>query len=183
MKTSELTGALLDYWVAMAEGREPRSVKIGDREVYALDFGKGFEVPFYSTDWARGGPIIERECIHITMEFGTAAERKWKAIQMLDEMMLYGLPSTTIPAPLYGPTPLIAAMRAYVTSKFGNEVQAEGASEQDAKDARIARLRAALQEISETQFGSEGDCGTARIAGDALWADECSVIMSAAPTP
>lgn len=47
-----------------------------------------------------------------------------------------------------------------------------GAGEVDAKDARITALRSALQEISETRFGHEGDCGTTRIADDALYADE-----------
>ncbi len=51
----------------------------------------------------------------------------------------------------------------------------EGAGEVDAKDARIAALRLALQEISEVRFGHEGDCGTTRIADDALYADEQSI--------
>ncbi len=45
------------------------------------------------------------------------------------------------------------------------------------QDARIADLRTALQQISETRFGYEGDCGTTRIADDALYADEQAAAM------
>ena len=48
MKTSELTGAALDWAVAKAIGEY-----------------KPVPVPNYSTDWAQGGPIIEREKIEI----------------------------------------------------------------------------------------------------------------------
>ena len=54
-----------------------------------------------STDWSQGGPIIEREGIGI---FPLGNGRGWAA----------GLRS--------GPTPLIAAMRCYVASKLGDEV-------------------------------------------------------------
>jgi hypothetical protein len=37
---------------------------------------------------------------------------------------------------------------------------------------RIDALRTALRQISETTFGWDGDCGVARIADDALYADE-----------
>jgi len=54
-----------------------------------------------STSWAIGGPIIEREGIGV---FPLGNERGWAA----------GLQS--------GPTPLIAAMRCYVASRLGDEV-------------------------------------------------------------
>ena len=54
----------------------------------------------FSKDWAQGGPIIERELI--------AIHGDWKA---------------TLGEGTYeGPTPLIAAMRCYVASKLGAEV-------------------------------------------------------------
>ena len=93
MKTNELTGAALDWAVAKCEG-----VINGD----ALDTGfilEGGYVP--STDWAQGGPIIERE--------GIAVFGDWQA---------------TLGEETYnGPTPLIAAMRCYVASKLGDEVE------------------------------------------------------------
>jgi len=47
MKTSELTGVVLNWAVAMSENWA----------------GADFEVKPYSTDWSQGGPIIEREFI------------------------------------------------------------------------------------------------------------------------
>ena len=52
MKTSELTGAALDWAVSMAENWA----------------GADFEVKPYSTDWSQGGPIIEREKIAIDFD-------------------------------------------------------------------------------------------------------------------
>lgn len=63
-----------------------------------------------ATDWSQGGPIIDREKIGI--EYTSAAN--WHAaIEWLDE------PSYTE----IGPTPLVAAMRCYVSSKFGDTVE------------------------------------------------------------
>ena len=99
MKTAELTGAALDWAVSKAIGEY-----------------KPVAVPQYSTNWAQGGPIIERE------EISTAK---------LEET----LPDAMAPHPAcwsghidgafvrYGPTPLIAAMRCYVASKLGDEVE------------------------------------------------------------
>ena len=60
-----------------------------------------------STNWAQGGPIIERERILIQPEICSNA---WNAISM------QGTED-------YGPTPLIAAMRCYVASKLGDEIE------------------------------------------------------------
>lgn len=62
------------------------------------------DIPDYSTDWSQGGPIIEREGIDL-MKVGV---KQWRA--------------DCGPA-RYGPTPLIAAMRCYVASKLGDEVE------------------------------------------------------------
>jgi hypothetical protein len=88
MRTSELTGAALD-WAVGTTG----------------EYGCGF----FSTDWAIGGPIIERERIRLmhTEELG---KNPWSAI-------LAGAHYAE-----FGPTPLIAAMRCYVASKLGDEV-------------------------------------------------------------
>ena len=59
----------------------------------------------YSTNWSQGGPIIERE--KITLEW-TGGD--WMAYIRHDEES-------------FGPTPLIAAMRCYVASNLGNEVE------------------------------------------------------------
>ena len=97
MRTSELTGAALDWAVAKCEG-------------YRLDLvPEGSYSP--STDWSQGGPIIEREIITLIHPRwdGWTAHKYDDRIE--DE-------SYTID----GPTPLIAAMRCYVASKLGDEV-------------------------------------------------------------
>ena len=96
MKTSELTGAALDWAVAKCVGVE---FTYEDHPAHELICFK------YSTDWAQGGPIIEREGLSITHQ-GT----RWAA-QTYSDMFTHG------------PTPLIAAMRCFVASKRGDEVE------------------------------------------------------------
>lgn len=95
-KVSELEGALLDAAVSVAEG------KIRDRD-FSIERGQYLR---YSTDWLHGGPIIERERIELWNGAGV-----WYA-------WLPGLNARPT-----GPTTLIAAMRAYVASKLGDEVE------------------------------------------------------------
>ena len=92
VKTSELTGAALDWAVAAARID-------GAFEYYATP---GWSP---SSNWAHGGPIIEHERIGLWCDGGDG----WAA-------------EDYIHAPVYGPTPLIAAMRCYVASKLGDEV-------------------------------------------------------------
>ena len=63
-----------------------------------------------SENWADGGPIIEREKLCIT----ASVEGDWTAFCVSDEMDMQWI--------CRGPTPLIAAMRCYVASKMGDEV-------------------------------------------------------------
>ena len=65
MKVSELSGALLDYWVARAEGKVLSSEWDTSRtDGVLIGTGEGDLERFApSTDWAHGGPIIEREQI------------------------------------------------------------------------------------------------------------------------
>ena len=102
MKTSELNGAALDWAVAKADGWEPMMDEDG---LYFYDFmeEKNWRP---STDWAQGGPIIEREGIALKRIIdGWRATRDWIRYDFI------------------GPTPLIAAMRCYVASKLGDEVE------------------------------------------------------------
>ena len=68
-----------------------------------------------SADWGDGGPIIEREGIALDCWPGRETEYRWRA----------AIAATTVNACEYGPTPLIAAMRAFVASRG----IAEGGSE------------------------------------------------------
>jgi len=98
MKTSELKGAQLDWVVAKCEG-------------IALEPHRGgWAYAAYSTDWAQGGPIIEREGLNLN--YTTMIQSAWSATSMND-LQEFGE---------YGPTPLIAAMRCYVASMLGNEI-------------------------------------------------------------
>jgi hypothetical protein len=98
MKTSELTGVALDWAVADCEGHDFPSA----------DAVCGIFNP--STDWAQGGPIIERELIEIY----PLCNVEWGARKVNDEGDLMRF---------YGDTPLIAAMRCYVAFKLGDEVE------------------------------------------------------------
>ncbi len=65
-----------------------------------------------STDWAQGGPIIERECIDVMFEGPEwYAYMRYEASDGYNRTLQYD-----------GQTPLIAAMRCYVASKLGDEV-------------------------------------------------------------
>lgn len=112
MKTSELQGAALDWAVARCEGKD------GDCEVHAGNvwYGRvtsGFVQYHPSTNWAQGGPIIEREKIALRnwLETGWQAD-KWNF--KFDERHATG------------PTLLIAAMRCFVSSRLGDEVDIPG---------------------------------------------------------
>lgn len=98
VKVSELSGAALDYCVAQCEGYVGH-----DAEGY-LQWPDN-----YSSDWAQGGPIIEREGINIDMN----VVRMWQGKVARPSGFYKGL----------GKTPLQAAMRCYVASKLGDVVE------------------------------------------------------------
>ena len=68
----------------------------------------------YSTDWRRGGPIIEREKI---TTYYDSFRRRWTAT--IDGDPLDPHPTTI----QYGLTPLTAAMRCYVAHKLGADIE------------------------------------------------------------
>ena len=110
MKTCELTGSALDWAVAKAEAQEPVGSFL-DGVVAHPDYNK-----FYpSTDWAQGGPIIERE--HI----------EWQWLPYTDKAHQYGARKPSLGGLnrtfcMDGPNVLVAAMRCYVASKLGDTV-------------------------------------------------------------
>lgn len=106
MKTNELTGVALDWAVAKCEGG------VGDNQLIGAWYAP-------STDWAQGGPIIEREGLG-TMQYNNIPERpenRWHCVKYVGGMLL-----NKPPLQMYGPTPLIAAMRCYVASKLGDDI-------------------------------------------------------------
>lgn len=119
MKVAELEGAQLDYWVARALGFPgPDDVPTelcGWEHIEGESFRKDWQP---SQDWAQGGPIIEREGVTIYCSGNVISNSKWWAY--INAAQTYDGLDGDYEA--IGPTPLIAAMRAYVASKFGDEI-------------------------------------------------------------
>lgn len=119
MKVSELTGAKLDYWVAKADGLNLKIEQCGPAPSFEERWRMINAAPHApletkyspSSNWLDGGPIIERERIATK----PSGDVEWiaKIYKMAGDPLLYA----------FGETPLIAAMRAYVVSKFGEEVE------------------------------------------------------------
>ena len=131
IKTSELSGIALDYAVALCEGGTGLNfdtvaswwITIAGREV---TFSKGWSDSQRfrpSHEWAHGGPIIERQSIcvlpptvrRIGKERHAFAIDCWRAMVSAgeDELAIHGR----------GSTPLLAALRCYVASKLGDEIE------------------------------------------------------------
>jgi len=115
MRTSELIGTPLDWAVAKCEGWTYRyDFKYGHMyfppKLYEEETIRWEPSPLnYSSSWSYGGPIIERELICI----GPQAKH-------ISGFMAFGYLGTHMQT---GPTPLVAAMRCYVASKLGEEVE------------------------------------------------------------
>ena len=116
IKTGELIGPALDWAVAKAdENLYPKGdVRLLDGKVFTIeagDYERSDRWQRYSpsTDWAQGGPILDRERITI---------RQWTDMSPIHAYMPHdGAPWGA------GPTPLIAAMRCLIASKLGREVE------------------------------------------------------------
>jgi hypothetical protein len=106
VNTIDLVGQALDWAVAKCEGKE---VALLDGEIIWRD-----EVA-YSTDWAQGGPIIERDGLSVA-KVGRSLD---DAIAPHPACWCSHIDGASV---AYGETPLIAAMRCYVASKLGNTV-------------------------------------------------------------
>lgn len=125
-KIADLEGALLDAAVAKVEGFRlflANDMVLID-SVHHRDID-GFEPDemsdLYSTFWGAGGPLIERERIAIFPHYS-----QWAAYASLGDEVTFDTALVDVSgsdADGFGPTPLIAAMRAYVASKFGEDVE------------------------------------------------------------
>lgn len=130
IKVSEASSVVLDWMVATCEGGFDLHQRIDWHNKPWAFFFRDEEDPervdkFYlneyepSIDWAQGGPIIEREFMDLeTVPCGPASENvkfdTWRAwVNYPDQDAVCAT----------GPTPLIAAMRCYVASKLGDEVE------------------------------------------------------------
>jgi hypothetical protein len=106
MKTADLIGPALDWAVAKADGW--KDSQLAALRKYRCDF---------STDWSQGGPIIEQELNNLFKLHGRVGDPPvWCAAKHVHRDGHTALLSLT------GPTPLVAAMRCYVASRLGDEV-------------------------------------------------------------
>ena len=96
MKTSELTRRTLNWAVNHAEGLTGTLSPVN-----------------YCGKWEHGGPIIEREGITLDYDY-EGPTLMWGAKHFAFD--------GTVLQQEYGPTPLVAAMRCYVASKLGDDV-------------------------------------------------------------
>lgn len=120
IKTSELSGAQLDWAVAHCEELKLSRLSGGEFLLSNGDFW------FPSTNWAQGGPIIERE--GISLKYEADPHQKWTATWCKIEYKVVRHHTKIVKGPKvemsasFG-TPLVAAMRCYVASKLGDEVE------------------------------------------------------------
>lgn len=115
IKTSELTGAALDWAVAVAQGwrlidgewRSSEPAFEGD-SLGKLVAGSAYSP---STSWAQGGPLIESHAVSVECTDDQLPRSAWRWQATIAEKS-YAL----------GQSPLIAAMRAIVLFKMGETV-------------------------------------------------------------
>ena len=104
IKVSEATNLQLDWAVAHCQNLQLHT------EQYVVGVA-GEDGTYYqpSTDWAQGGPIIEQEKIQVQWD---ALLKSWTSRDKKDGYISH-----------VGPTALIAAMRRYISSRLGDEVE------------------------------------------------------------
>ena len=120
IKTSELTGLALDWAAVIANGVPPEDIRISWGRIYRghrdasgnltnqYETGPEFHP---SKMWESGGPIIEREGITVGPYDSEGAW--WAGAGRVGDDRVIGYEAET---------PLIAAMRCYVASRLGDEV-------------------------------------------------------------
>jgi hypothetical protein len=120
IKTSELTGAALNWAVAKCEDFNDGCaiIRLWNNRVAKIIPGDYETSEVYtsyspSTDWSQGGPIIDLEEIlvgpspFLSGDCAAGIGSDWDTCNHIQT----------------GPTPLIAAMRCYVASKLGDEIE------------------------------------------------------------
>ncbi len=133
-KTSELTDAALAYAAACAEGMSfpalkhvqypddapwvlhPNGTILSAEEVPSNTMSRHYVYTFWAPqeDWSQGGPIIEREGISLQINM----DGDWHATKWVGRL-ISARHNVQRPTKSY---PLVAAMRCFVASKLGDEV-------------------------------------------------------------
>lgn len=120
MKTSELIGPALDWAVMKIEGRVlvqtlGGGLLVNGRHEDGRELPEDWQMTFMwhpSTDWEQGGPIIEREEIDVYCHESPKSGCGWWVAEIT---------GTGVKA--RGNSYLVAAMRAFVASKLGDEIE------------------------------------------------------------
>lgn len=104
IKVSELTGAQLDYWVALADGLKLEGNQWRAANGYRIYWEDEWSP---STKWAQGGALMENHCIDVWHSMGVwyAERRSYRGQLNCAE------------------TPLQAICIAVVRAAFGDEVE------------------------------------------------------------
>lgn len=113
IKTSELIGAALSWAVAEAK-QEEIGIENGDVVLYFADSDGGNVSYEPWKNWAQGGPIFDQNLIESRIETVISGVVTWRAYLTNKDNQTFWADH---------PTPLIAAMRCYVASKLGDEVE------------------------------------------------------------
>lgn len=124
MKTAELQGAMLNYWVARAEGHAAEHLEIRNvprtdmcicvRTIPGMsDKTIALEVMAYSMNWAQGGPLIEKHRMDVESPDSDGAPWVASLYVPARQFRLYG----------HGDTPMQAVCRAIVRAEFGDDVE------------------------------------------------------------
>ena len=115
VKTTELIGPALDWAVAKAEGLNlPPFPGRGVKQCLIDVSPASWTVFGPSTDWSQGGPLIDKMGgFELKVWLESKPETKCEAhIHNYDGNWI-----------VFGPTPLVAAMRCLVAAKLGDTVQ------------------------------------------------------------
>jgi hypothetical protein len=119
IKVAEASGQVLDWMVAMCEGFDSikRNPHVFD-DAWIVRNTKTEKWEFladlnYSTSWSLGGPIMDREEIDTYCHESPKSGCGWWVAEIIGTKFTRGR----------GTTRLVAAMRCYVMSKLGDEVE------------------------------------------------------------
>jgi hypothetical protein len=110
MQVANLKGQLLDYWVGRANGSDPHLLPGSENKRLVINDSSaqyGFRLYEPTRDWSLAGPIIESEKISMVWSGTAWTARKSEGVQT---------------SSISEESPLIAAMRCFVASKFGDSV-------------------------------------------------------------
>ena len=122
VKTADLIDLHLDWAVAECLGATRIQLyEYSGRRMIRVSLPEGIHAPWEpSRYWGQGGPIIDQELISVAHDDD---EGEWEACQRAQLQSMFGFNGDNYST---GPTPLVAAMRCFVASQLGDEVEVPG---------------------------------------------------------